>query len=101
MRSGVAMRTPYAPVERVKKASSAWASSAGAAGGIVHLDDDVSAALGGRQLCLSIRRGPESEPAWRHCPPPAEMPLRRAAIEPADIAHVGETLGREVNGTLA
>src|SRR5215471_5736539 len=72
-----------------------------AAVGIVQLDNDVSAALGGRELCLSIRRGPEPEPAWRNRRPPAEMPLRRGAIEPADIAHIGETLGREVNGALA
>jgi hypothetical protein len=72
-----------------------------AAVGIVHFDHYVSAALGGRELCLSIRRGPEPESAWRRRWPPAEMPLRRGTIEPADIVHVGETLGREVDGALS
>src|SRR5262249_51103237 len=34
MRSGAAIRTPYAPVERAKKASIARATSAGEAGGV-------------------------------------------------------------------
>jgi len=72
----------------------------GAAVGIVHVDGDIAAALGGGEFCLSVRRGPESQAARRDCRPPAEMLLSDGAVEAADIAHVDETLGREVHGAL-
>ena len=72
-----------------------------AAVGIVHVDDDVAAAMRGGQLCLTVGRVAEAEPAGRHRRPPAEMPLGGGAVEAADIAHVGEALGREVHGALA
>src|SRR5436309_11315628 len=72
----------------------------GAPVGIVHVDGDIAAALGGGEFCLSVRRGPESQAARRDCRPPAEMLLSDGAVEAADIAHVDETLGREVHGAL-
>src|SRR5712671_4545401 len=64
-----------------------------AAVGIVHVDDDVATALGGDEFCLAVGRGAEPEPARRHRRPPTEMPLGSGAVEPTDVAHVGETLG--------
>ena len=71
-----------------------------AALGIIHVDDDVATALGGDEFCLAVRRGAESQPARRHRRPPTEMPLGGGAVEPADIAHVGETLGGKVHRAL-
>src|SRR6202011_3769055 len=71
-----------------------------AAVGIVHVNDDVTTALGGSELCLTVGRGAEPEPARRHRRPPTEMPLGGGEVEPADIAHVDETLGRKVHGAL-
>ena len=71
-----------------------------AAVGIVHFDNDVATALGGGEFCLTVGRGAEPEPARRHRRPPTEMPLGGGAVEPADIAHVDETLGGKVHGAL-
>ena len=71
-----------------------------AAVGIVHVDDDVATALGGDEFCLAVGRGAEPEPARRHRRPPTEMPLGSGTVEPADVAHVGETLGGKVHGAL-
>ena len=68
--------------------------------GIVHFDDDVTTALGGGELRLAVGRGAEPEPARRHRRAPTEMPLGGGAVEPADVAHVDETLGGKVHGAL-
>src|SRR6185503_11724407 len=43
----------------------------------------------------------ESKPARRDRRPPAQVPLGGGAVETADIAHVGEPLGREIDRALA
>ena len=68
--------------------------------GIVHFDDDIAAAMGGREFRLPVGRRAEPEPARRHSRPPTEMPLGGGAVEPADVPHVGETLGGKVYGAL-
>src|ERR1700737_4537597 len=71
-----------------------------AAVGIVHIDDNVAAALGGSEFSLAVGRGAEPEPARRHRRPPTEMLLGSGAVEAADVAHVGKTLGGKVHGAL-
>ena len=72
-----------------------------AAIGIFHVDDNVAAALRRGEFGRAGRRGPEPEPARSDRWSPAEMPLGGGAVEAADIAHVDETLGREVRRALA
>src|SRR4029077_5027970 len=72
-----------------------------AAVGIVHLHPDVVAVLRGGEFRLSVGRSPKPQPARCYRRPPAEVLLGSGAVEAADIAHIDETLGREVQGALA
>ncbi len=69
--------------------------------GIVLCDGDLALALQRPRNAASGAASRAGEPARRYGRPPAEMSLCGLAVEPADVAHVGHPLGREIDRTLA